>query len=70
MLDDLDFDTPRHPTARIPILCVVCGKEGKVRRWSKDNDQAFVGSFSGPTMALIDFIAGKPHICGRCGRGR
>jgi len=65
--NELDFDTPRHSTARIIIFCIVCQKNGTVSYPTDDNGRrAGGGRYRGPTMPLRDFIDGKPHVCARC----
>lgn len=65
-MDELDFDTPRRFTARIPIFCELCRKQGKVT-YRKDDDPRYGGGhYTGPTMRLSAYIAGSPKVCSTC----
>lgn len=65
--DELDF-TPRQPTARIPIFCQVCKRNGHVAYRREDDPRYGGGYFVGPTMRLGDYLAGKPRVCSRCSK--
>ena len=66
-MSDLDFDTPRQSTARIPILCELCRKQGKVT-YRKDDDPRYGGGhYSGPTMKLTAVPGWMPLVpSGHC----
>jgi len=64
--DELDFDTPRRSTARVPIFCQSCGKNGRVVYRQDDNPRYGGGHFSGPTMTLRAYLAGAPRVCRAC----
>jgi hypothetical protein len=66
--DDLDFDTPRRSTARVPIFCQNCRKQGRVVYRQDDNPRYGGGHYSGPTMRLTAYLAGAPRVCQRCDR--
>lgn len=68
--DELDFDTPRVSSARVPIFCQVCRKQGRAV-YQKGDDPAIAkrggsGQYKGPTMKLVDYLAGKPRVCRDC----
>lgn len=64
--DELDFDAPRHSTARIPIFCQLCRKQGRIAYRKDDNPRYGGGHYTGPTMRLVDYAAGLPRICRQC----
>ena len=67
-MSELDFDTPRQSTARIPIFCELCRKQGKIA-YRKDDDPRYGGGhYSGPTMKLTAYLAGSPKVCTACDR--
>ena len=68
LADELDFDQPRRSTARVPIFCQVCGKNGRVVYRQDDNPRYGGGHFSGPTMRLTAYLAGAPRVCQQCDR--
>ncbi len=65
---DIDFDAPRRSTARVPIFCQQCGKNGKVVYPTEDGKRKGGGHFSGPTMRLTAYLAGAPKVCQTCDR--
>ena len=70
MMDELDFDTPRRSTARVPIFCQQCGKQGRAVYLKGDDPriakQGGAGIYRGPTMLLTAYLAGAPKVCGKC----
>ena len=63
----LDF-TPRRSTARVPIFCQSCRKQGKVVCLKGDDPRIAKqgGRYSGPTMSLVAYLAGAPKVCQAC----
>lgn len=66
-----DFDClfpPRKRTARLPIFCELCRKQGRIV-YRKDDDPRYGGGhYSGPTMKLATYLAGSPKVCSACDR--
>ena len=65
---ELDFDTPRRSTARVPIFCQQCGENGRVVYPNENGKRSGGGRYSGPTMGLVDYLAGAPRVCAACKR--
>lgn len=68
--DDLDFDTLRPHTAKIPIFCQQCRKQGRAV-YLKGDDPRIIrengsGYYRGPTMRLTAYLAGAPRVCQKC----
>ena len=66
MIDELDFDAPHRRTARVPIFCQQCRKQGRVAYRQDDDPRYGGGHYSGPTMGLPAYLAGAPKVCGKC----
>lgn len=64
--DYVGFDTPRRFTARIPIFCELCRKQGRVAYRKGDDPRYGGGHYSGPTMRLSAYLAGSPKVCSQC----
>lgn len=70
MSDELDFDVPRQHTAKIPIFCQQCRKQGRAV-YLKGDDPRIIkengsGYYRGPTMRLTAYLAGAPRVCSKC----
>lgn len=70
MTDELDFDTSRRHTAKVPIFCQVCQKQGRAV-YLKGDDPRIIrehgsGYYRGPTMQLTAYLAGAPRVCMVC----
>lgn len=68
--DDLDFDAPRQHTAKIPIFCQQCRRQGRAV-YLKGDDPRIIresgsGYYRGPTMRLTAYLAGAPRVCQSC----
>ena len=68
MSSEIDFDTPRHSTARVPIFCELCRKQGTITYPTEDGKRKGGGHYKGPTMRLAAYLAGSPKVCGHCDR--
>lgn len=71
MTDELDWTLRQH-TAKVPIFCQQCGKQGRAV-YLKGDDPRIIkengsGYYRGPTMRLTAYLAGAPRVCQQCDR--